>query len=75
MICLSEYDERGNTAYIRLVDIPAGGVDSTTNLYEEHGIMLDWDAEGHLLGIEVLDAKKVLKPELLAAPMGTLGVY
>ena len=29
-------------------------------------INLDFDAQGRLLGIEILDAKKTLKPEFLA---------
>ena len=65
-----EYDASVNAAYIKLADeIPAGGVDYTFPCppSEIRGAMinLDFDAEGRLIGIEVLDAKAVLPPELL----------
>ncbi len=64
------YDPEANAAYVYLVDriedgeaetqqhsiIPPGG---------EGEITLDYDAAGRLLGIEVLDADRVLRPEVL----------
>ena len=51
-----------------LVDIPPGGVKHTypCDPQEVKGMInLDFDEEGRLLGIEVLDASKKLPPDLL----------
>lgn len=54
------YDEEGDAAYVYFVpDIAPGGVDRTVPLdLEEIGGMVnvDFDREGQMLGIEVLDA-------------------
>ncbi len=63
------YDSKADAAYIYLVDeIPAGGVAKTCpcDPREVQGqINLDFDSEGRLLGIEVLDASKKLPANLL----------
>jgi uncharacterized protein YuzE len=62
------YDEGADAAYIYLVEIAPGGVATTYPLVPfEAGAMinLDYDAEGRLLGIEVMDARSVLPVELL----------
>lgn len=63
------YDRSVDAAYIQLArEIPAGGVAKTCpcDPLEVGGeINLDFDAEGRLVGIEILDASKKLPPELL----------
>ncbi len=62
-----EYDQDVDAAYIYLEDsIADGGVKKTIELNQN--IILDFDAEGKLLGIEILDASSVLhKGALLKA--------
>jgi len=54
------YDAEANAAYIRF---------STERVEESEevssGIVLDYDAEGRIVGMEVLDARAHLSPELL----------
>lgn len=73
------YDPSVDTGYIYLRDIESGGAKHTVPLdSEESGvdsvgrIVLDFDDEERLIGIEVLDASDVLPPELLrhAEPPG-----
>ncbi len=63
------YDRSVDAAYIQLArEIAAGGVAKTypCDPLEVSGqINLDFDAEGRLIGIEILDASKKLPPELL----------
>jgi uncharacterized protein YuzE len=63
------FDPKVDAAYIYLVnEIPAGSVALTypCDPRQVHGeINLDFDADGQLLGIEVLDATKKLSPEVL----------
>jgi uncharacterized protein YuzE len=62
------YDTEVNAAYIYLKDIAPGearhqvGVQDPTPRGQ---VILDFDAEGTLIGIEVLDAKEGLPQELL----------
>ena len=69
------YDDAADAAYIQLADeIGAGGVPQTRpcNPDEVGGMVnLDFDASGHLVGIEIMDACKLLPPELLAGAEGT----
>ena len=55
-----QYDEIANAAYIRF---------STENVMESEevseGIVLDYDAEGRIVGMEVLDARRNLPPAAL----------
>ncbi|MBO6538295.1 MAG: DUF2283 domain-containing protein [Rhizobiaceae bacterium] len=55
-----QYDETANAAYIRF---------STENVLESEevseGIVLDYDAEGRIVGMEVLDARGNLPPAAL----------
>ena len=62
------YDPDVDAAYIYLTEIPAGGVARTycCDSAEVDGMInLDFDAEGRLLGIEVLGAKTKLPIGLL----------
>ncbi len=59
-----EYDKDADAAYIYLEHpIKDGEVKSTIELNDN--IILDFDANGKLLGVEILDASKVLKKEVL----------
>ena len=62
-----EYDKSVDAAYIYLEDsIADGEVDKTIEL--NNNIILDFDKEGKLLGVEILSASKVLnKKSLLEA--------
>lgn len=54
-----EYDKEADAAYIYVkYPIKSGEAKKTIELNEN--IILDFDKEEHLLGIEVLDASKVL---------------
>ena len=63
------YDQDADAAYIYLVDeIGAGGVAKTVPVdpTEVGGIInLDFDGQGHLVGIEILDASTYLPSDLL----------
>lgn len=57
-----EYDPDANAAYIRF--------SSEAILESEEvsaGIVLDYDREGHIVGMEVLDARENLPPAMLKA--------
>jgi len=65
------YDADVDAAYIYFVgEIPAGGVARTVPVdpREIDGMInLDFDVEGRLVGLEVLDASRFLSPQLLAS--------
>lgn len=64
-----EFDQLANAAYIYLVsNISQSQVEKTyicTPMDIKGQINLDFDAQGHLLGIEILDATQLLNYELL----------
>lgn len=65
------YDKEADAAYIYFVDkIEKGGVEQTYLLDEffdlKGMVNLDLDAQGRLLGLEVLEAKSQLPPEVIA---------
>jgi uncharacterized protein YuzE len=64
-----KYDAKADAAYIQLAaDIGAGGVAKTYLCDQsEIGAMinLDFDSDGRLVGIEILDASKTLPSRLL----------
>jgi len=45
------YDPQADAAYIRLAETDVADSDEVTP-----GIVLDFDADGHVIGIEILDA-------------------
>jgi len=63
------YDRSADAAYLYLVgDIAAGGIAKTycCDPIEVNGqIQLDFDEQGRLVGIEVLDASRLLPPNVL----------
>ncbi len=62
------YDKSVDAAYIYLKDILPGGVAKTYQCDpgEINGMInLDFDKDGILLGIEIIDASKKLPPEIL----------
>ena len=55
-----EYDKEVDALYIRLRDVrPVGNVDV------EEGVTVDLDKDGHIVGIEILDATEKLGLESL----------
>lgn len=59
-----EYDKEADTAYIYLEDfIEDGQVKKTIELNDN--IILDFDKDGKLLGIEILNASKILNQKSL----------
>jgi uncharacterized protein YuzE len=58
------YDPEADAAYIYLVDIKAKGV-KRTRAVPEYEIMLDFDADKRLVGIEVLSARSLLPKSVL----------
>jgi uncharacterized protein YuzE len=55
-----EYDREADALYIHLREVP---VADTTDI--EDGVLVDLDAGGHIIGVEILDASKRLSPEEL----------
>ncbi|MGY1580337.1 DUF2283 domain-containing protein [Streptomyces sp. MN13] len=63
-----EYDAAANMAYVYLVDgIAPGEAVQQTVAGEDTTAVLDLDAQGRVLGIELFDARGRLRPELLDA--------
>jgi uncharacterized protein YuzE len=54
------YDPDADAAYIRF---SAGKVEESEEV--SPGIVLDYDGEGHIVGMEVLHARKHLPPDVL----------
>ncbi|MFG1704219.1 DUF2283 domain-containing protein [Nonomuraea sp. M3C6] len=65
-----EHDAENDVAYIYLVDEIGQDEAESQFLVEREGmpgeIVLDFDADGRLLGVEVLGASAILRPEVLA---------
>jgi uncharacterized protein YuzE len=65
------YDPGADRGYVYLRDIESGGAKHTVPLDIEDGpeslvnLVLDFDGEERLIGIEVLNASETLPPELL----------
>ena len=55
------YDEEVNALYIRIKETPYYESDEI-----KHGLILDYDREGNLIAVEILDATGYLSPEELA---------
>lgn len=65
------YDDEANAAYVYLVpEIKEGGVARTVPVDGgDHPWMvnIDVDHEGRIVGLEVLDARRLMPPELLGS--------
>lgn len=64
------YDLEVNAAYLCIVDGVASGAAVENVVVQRQGkgdIVLDFDANGYLLGVEVLGADELLEPSVLAA--------
>ena len=67
-------DSESGYGYVYLAEIEAGGVATSVPLERQADapdtlgdLVLDFDSEGHLVGIEVLwRAERVLRPEVLS---------
>ena len=59
-----EYDKEGDAAYI-YVEHPVGDGEAEKTIELNDNISIDFDGNNKLLGIEILDASKVLKKEVL----------
>lgn len=64
------YDRSVDAAKIYLRDIEPGGAKHTVPVWAEEGlaagdVILDFDGNGRLIGIEVLNASKTLPAEVL----------
>lgn len=55
-----KYDAEANAAYIRLSPEPVEESEEVSD-----GIVLDYDADGRIVGMEIMDARAHLSPELL----------
>jgi uncharacterized protein YuzE len=63
------YDADADAAYIYLTEIEPGGVATTVPGWpgtEAFMVNLDFDAEKHLVGIEIMDASVKLPPDFLS---------
>lgn len=60
-----KYDPAADAAYVYLVDRIQPGEAKTQIVVLDGGVVLDLDAEGRLLGVEVVHAKRLLRPETL----------
>ena len=56
----ASYDPEADAAYIRFSPEPVQESEEVSD-----GIVLDYDADGRIVGMEVLDARAHLSPELL----------
>ena len=56
-----EYDREADALYVTFRSVE---VDHSTEL--EDGVVVDFDAESHIVGVEVLDASQRLSPEELS---------
>ena len=67
-----EYDKEADAAYIYLeYPIKKGQAKNTIELNEN--IMLDFDSKGKLLGVEILNASKVLNKKTLVEAQPIIG--
>ena len=65
------FDPEVNAAYLPVGREPRAGesVAQIDQIYYPHGhgeIILDFDAAGHLIGVEIVGARALLRPETLA---------
>lgn len=56
-----EYDQEANALYITLREAPVAKTNEVTE-----SLIIDLDAEGRPIGVEILDVRQLLNPEDLA---------
>lgn len=64
------YDEQANAAYVMLVQAiePGESVNQLHSFQTPGGkgeLILDFDSDGRILGLEILGARQVLRPDVL----------
>jgi uncharacterized protein YuzE len=61
------YDAEADAAYIPLTPEIADGTATRQEAYQLHDgeLVLDFDEGGHLLGVEIIGARNLLRPESL----------
>ena len=59
-------DPLAGAAYIYLVDTISRGEVHRSVAVHDGNVVLDLDANGRLLGVEILDAERLLRPDTLA---------
>ena len=59
-----EYDKEANSAYI-YIKYPIKNGESNKTIKLNDNILLDFDNKGQLLGIEILNARKIMDKKLL----------
>lgn len=64
MAIVITYDPGARAAYIRLTEIAPGAIRKTEQAVPDQ-ILLDFDRQNHLVGIEILNADYVLPKEVL----------
>jgi uncharacterized protein YuzE len=72
------YDREADAAYIALVDIVPGEAVAQEEIAlddRESTIVLDFDRNGFLLGVEILGASHVLREELLTTATDITGEH
>ena len=62
-----QYDPEVDALYIELRDVYADH-----NVDIEEGVSVDLDVDGHIVGLEILDASERLKESLLRLELGEL---
>lgn len=60
-----EYDKQVDAAYI-YIEYPIKDGEAKKTIELNNNIILDFDAKGRLLGIEILNASKIINKEALA---------
>ncbi|MFI7597478.1 DUF2283 domain-containing protein [Actinoplanes sp. NPDC049681] len=59
-------DADADAAYVEIASAEHRSVENITVDRPDGMIVLDFDADGHLLGMEVLGAQRLLAPDILA---------
>jgi uncharacterized protein YuzE len=68
------FDPSVDAAYVEIVDHKDGEAVEQVNVTPPHGegdVVLDFDKDGRLLGIEVIGARRTLRPETLKTAVPT----
>ena len=64
------YDETADAMYVYLENIKPGTIKQTISLNDD--IIIDFDANNKIVGIEILDASKNLKAQTLKKAVATV---